>query len=433
VRICPQCHASYDGTERFCVRDAAPLVEKQDFLRLGSTVGNYRLLSIIGRGGMGTVYKGEHVYIGKPVAVKILHERYAKYEEAVKRFLREARAASSINHPNIVDVTDFGPAHDGGVYFVMEFLDGQSLEDLIERESPVSLHRAINIVNQIASALAAAHEKKIVHRDLKPENVMLTTRPGRRETIRAAGIDASGSQKFVVEREGTYDFVKVLDFGIAKVVEPETAQVSESNTVAGTIFGTPEYMSPEAAKGQLVDARADVYSLGVIFYDMLTGHVPFEAETPIEVLTKHITEPPLPPRLRNPKSEITDAAETLIMKALSKNPDGRQQSMDELRGELQHCYGSVAYRRDAYRIPGARESGVLPRLRRLTEELDEWLRQNSGQLAEAEKRLTEIAAHPETAPTQEMNTMDWDDFESPVLEAGGDDAPLLLTKKKKRP
>src|SRR5688572_26847026 len=299
MRICPQCHASYEGKERYCIRDATALVEKGDFVRIGSTVGNYRLLSIIGRGGMGTVYKGEHVYIGKPVAVKILHERYAKYEEAVKRFLREARAASSINHPNIVDVTDFGPAHDGGVYFVMEFLEGQSLEDLIERESPVPLHRAINIVNQIASALAAAHEKKIVHRDLKPENVMLTTRPGRRETIRAAGKDASGSQKFVVERAGTYDFVKVLDFGIAKVAEPEPAHLAEGSTVAGTIFGTPEYMSPEAARGQLVDSRADIYSLGVIFYDMLTGHVPFEAETPIEVLTKHITEQPVPPRMRH--------------------------------------------------------------------------------------------------------------------------------------
>src|SRR5688500_6340062 len=187
MRICPQCRTSFDGRERYCTRYATPLVEKGDFLRIGGTVGNYRLLNIIGRGGMGTVYKGEHVYIGKPVAVKILHERYAKYEEAVKRFLREARAASSINHPNIVDVTDFGPAHDGGVYFVMEYLDRQRLQDLIDRDAPIPLHRAINIVKQIASALAAAHEKKIVHRDLKPENVMLTTRPGRRETIRAAG------------------------------------------------------------------------------------------------------------------------------------------------------------------------------------------------------------------------------------------------------
>jgi serine/threonine-protein kinase len=328
----------------------------------------------------------------------------------------------------------------------MEFLDGESLEDLIERGAPIALHRAINIINQIASALAAAHEKGIVHRDLKPENIMLIKRPGRRETIRATGRDPDGSQKFVVEREESYDFVKVLDFGIAKVNDPDLGLgAGTGTTVAGTIFGTPEYMSPESAKGLLVDHRSDIYSLGVIFYDMLTGRVPFEAQTPVEVLHKHINDPPAPPRQRNPRAEITEAAERLILKALAKDPARRHQSMDDLRAELQKCYGSVAYRRDAYKIPGARESGVLPRLRRLTEELDEWLRQNRGALDEAARRIqsaaAQIAAQAEEdaheGPRHEAlheivhDDPDWDDLEGPVVEAGGDEAPLLLTKKKR--
>jgi len=156
MRLCPRCRASYSGDERFCVVDARPLIDEASLARVGTVVGNYRLTDVLGRGGMGTVYKGEHVYIGRQVALKVLHERFARYEEAVKRFLREARAASSINHPNIVDVMDFGPLGDGdGVYFAMEFIEGERLEDVIERDAPLALHRAITILSQIASALAA--------------------------------------------------------------------------------------------------------------------------------------------------------------------------------------------------------------------------------------------------------------------------------------
>src|SRR5690606_30761793 len=149
---------------------------------------------------MGTVYSGEHVYIGKKVAVKVLHPRFARYEDAVKRFLREARAASSINHPNIVDVTDFGPMPDGGVYFVMEYLEGTSLEDLIEKKGALPLHRGLNVANQLALALAAAHDKGIIHRDLKPDNIMLIRKPGRREMVRRVDPgDESSTARYVVE------------------------------------------------------------------------------------------------------------------------------------------------------------------------------------------------------------------------------------------
>ncbi len=356
--------------------------------RIGTTVGNYHLDQILGRGGMGTVYSGEHVYIRKQVAVKVLHAQFAKFEEAVSRFLREARAASSINHPNIVDVTDFGPMPDGGVYFVMEYLDGTSLEDMIEREMNIPLHRALNIANQIALALLAAHEQNIVHRDLKPDNIMLIRKPGRRDVIRSvpspSTVEDADTGRFIVEKESVFDFVKVLDFGIAKVLTPDEAT---GQTLQGAVFGTPEYMSPEAARGLEVDHRTDIYSLGVILYDMLVGHPPFEAEDAVDVLRMQIELPP--PSLREiaPQLEITKAVENVVMRALAKDRGDRYQSLDDMRIELQESYGSVAYKRNATSIPGAPSVGPEARRKRLTEELDEWLHSDEAQLSETDARM----------------------------------------------
>lgn len=372
MRVCPRCRAEYSGSERFCSRDQNVLVEQVDIDRIGTQVGNYFLLDILGRGGMGTVYSGEHVYIGKKVAVKVLHHRFAKYEEAIQRFLREARAASSINHPNIVDVTDFGPLPDGGVFFVMEYLEGTSLEDMIEREGPIPLHRALNIANQIALALAAAHDQGIVHRDLKPENIMLIERPGRREIVRTLPEGGNGPPRYVVEKEKKYDFVKLLDFGIAKVLAVQGENLP-GQTMQGAVFGTPEYMSPEAARGDPVDHRADIYSLGVILFDMLCGRPPFEAEAAADVLSMQIHNPAPSPRATNPHVEITEAAEALIFKAMAKDPAQRHQSMDEFREELQFCYGSIAFKRHAAAIVGDTPPGPQSRQKRLTDELSEWM------------------------------------------------------------
>jgi serine/threonine-protein kinase len=351
---------------------------------------------------MGTVYSGEHVYIGKKVAVKVLHPRFAKYEDAVKRFLREARAASSINHPNIVDVTDFGPAPDGGVYFVMEYLEGTSLEDLIEKKGAVPLHRALNVSNQMGLALAAAHEKGIIHRDLKPDNIMLIRKPGRRDLIKMItpdpGDDDRPTQRFVIEKEDEYDFVKILDFGIAKVLHRE--EMAPGQTLAGAVFGTPEYMSPEAARGDEVDHRADIYSCGVILFDMLTGRPPFEAQAAAEVLAMQINRPPPSPRDVAPHVEITEAAERLILKAMSKNPERRHQSMDDFRSELQGCYGSIAYKRHA-NVAGVR-AGVEARRKRLTEELDDWLRSDQSRLTLEEARQVAMEAIDEEQPPDSL-------------------------------
>jgi serine/threonine-protein kinase len=382
VKVCPRCFSRFPDGERFCLHDSAVLVEEEDIARLGTSIGNYRLDKILGRGGMGTVYSGEHVYIKKAVAVKVLHPQFARYQEAIHRFLREARAATSINHANIVDVTDFGILADGGpVYFVMEYLEGKSLEDLIEKEGAVELHRALNVANQIALALEAAHNVGVIHRDLKPDNIMLLKRPGRRDLVRM-----TPDQSWITEREESYDFVKVLDFGIAKVLVQDELL---AETVQGAVFGTPEYMSPEAARGEDVDHRADVYSLGVILFDMLCGRPPFEAPQSSEVLSMHIHNAPPSPREFAPHREITEMAEAVILKAMQKDPDQRYQNMTEFRTDLSHAYGSISYRRHGAPTPSLPPRGEEARApkKRLTEELDEWITNDTGISVEQARML----------------------------------------------
>src|SRR5450631_1106007 len=266
--------------------------------------------------------------------------------------------------------------------------------------------RAITIVNQIAGALGAAHAKGIVHRDLKPENVMLTKREGRRELIRQIS-DESGLHT-VTEREKAFDFVKILDFGVAKVRDPN---VSEARvTQQGVVFGTPEYMAPETARIGVSDPRTDIYALGVIFYEMLTGTIPFAGETAVDVMLKVVSEPVTPPRDRAPGIEITPEAEQLIMKALSKDPLRRQQSMEELHEELQRCYGSVRYRRSIERSVAA---AAAPAQR------------NSAQVS---GMIGKPSGQPSGTPPGTPQVRN--DGASPGA-AGG--APILLTRKKERP
>jgi serine/threonine-protein kinase len=392
VKVCPRCFTRFPDGERFCLHDSAILVEEEDIARLGTSIGNYRLDKILGRGGMGTVYSGEHIYIKKPVAVKVLHPQFARYQEAIHRFLREARAATSINHANIVDVTDFGILADGPVYFVMEFLDGKSLEDLIEKEGAVELHRALNVANQIALALEAAHAVGVIHRDLKPDNIMLLKKPGRRDLVRMAP-----DQSWITEREESYDFVKVLDFGIAKVLVQDELL---AETVQGAVFGTPEYMSPEAARGEDVDQRADVYSLGVILFDMLCGRPPFEAPQSSEVLAMHINSNPPSPREFAPHREITEMAEAVILRAMQKDPNRRFQNMSEFRRDLASAYGSISYRRHGAPAPGLTPRGEEARTKkRLTEELDEWITGDSSGMSIEQARMLSLVETAEKAFT----------------------------------
>ena len=287
-----------------CPVDGTRLVPTPDIE--GRVLGDrYRIVSRLGQGGMGSVYLAEHVTLGKRMAVKVLRPEYSRDEELLHRFQHEARAASQIGQENIVEVFDFGHTPEGEAYFVMEALDGESLARILHRDGPMPVARALPIFLQICRALGAAHQRGIVHRDLKPENV------------------------FVLRRTDGTDFVKVLDFGIAK---GPGAPDAKRLTRAGSIIGTPEYMSPEQASATSVDQRSDVYAFGVLAYETLTGRLPFDGETPLATLMKHQSDAPLPPRRLRP--ELPAEVEELVLRALVKRPEGRQQSMQEVVNEL---------------------------------------------------------------------------------------------------
>jgi serine/threonine protein kinase len=276
--------------------------KKPEALQPGDVIDKrYRIISRIAAGGMGEVYRAEHVVLGKAFAVKVMHPELSEVTEFIGRFKREAIAASRIGQQNIVDISDFGRTPDGSLYSVMEFLEGRTLAShLSEGAFPAS--RIAHVGTQIARALFAAHQEEIIHRDLKPENVMLLQQPGQP------------------------DFVKVLDFGAAKVSTPTPGGPL---TAMGMVVGTPEYMSPEQAAGLVVDHRSDIYALGLILYEMLTGVAAFKGETPSVVMVKQMTAEPAPIGSTAPK-----ALTKLITGMLRKKPTERPQTMGEVIQQL---------------------------------------------------------------------------------------------------
>jgi len=290
VKICPRCSEICPEDALRCPRDGAELRTISDPY-VGKTVGGrYRIIERLGSGGMSSVYLAKHVLIDRLVAVKTLRRDLAADPVQRDRFLREARAVNRINHQNIVEITDYGESEDGLVYLVMEYVPGESLLQAMV-EAPFPPLRALHIVEQAAMALGRAHQMGIVHRDLKPENVLLMPRKGRP------------------------DFVKVLDFGIAKILD------APSLTGSQQIFGTPGYIAPEYIQSTDIDGRADLYSLGVILYEMVTGKLPFDYQYPGDLLVKHVTEAPVPPRERLPS--IAPAVEGLLLRCLAKAPEDR--------------------------------------------------------------------------------------------------------------
>jgi tRNA A-37 threonylcarbamoyl transferase component Bud32 len=290
---------------------SGPVPAKGDDPFIGRTlVGKYRVDSLLGVGAMGKVYRAEQLSLSKPVAVKVLHRHLMSDEALAKRFHREAKSASTLNHPNSIQIIDFGQAEDGSLYIAMELLAGRDLGKIIRKEFPLPPERVIHLVAQVLSALDEAHAHSIIHRDLKPENIM------------------------VVDLRGEKDLVKVCDFGIAKVQDPKSDGGSVAITMAGLVCGTPEYMSPEQARGEKLDGRSDLYSVGIILYQMVTGAVPFHAESALGIVTKHLVEAPIPPRTRRPELDIHPALEALILRAMSKEREGRPADATAFRQEL---------------------------------------------------------------------------------------------------
>ncbi len=314
---CPTCGRHYSPDFAICPEDQSPLQADATIAAplptdplLGHTLDDkYRLDEQLGIGGMGTVYRARHLLIDRPVAVKVLNQRFVEDEAARTRFRREARAAGRLQHTNAVTVTDFGESQDGYVYLVMELLEGRTLRDVLAKEAPLDAARSVSIMMQISAAVAAAHEAGIIHRDLKPANI------------------------FIVQRAEVPAVVKVLDFGIAKLAA-ETLDEDEPMTLTliGAMIGTPRYMSPEQCDGAELTPAADVYSLGVILYEMLTGTVPFSGSTPLAIAMKHTGETPRSPR--EFVSTIPAALEQVVLHTLEKQPQDRPANAAEFRKEL---------------------------------------------------------------------------------------------------
>jgi serine/threonine protein kinase len=316
LNTCPSCSSRFAGGETYCPIDGTRLksvagagdswASSADPL-IGTTLGGrYRVIRKMGEGGMGVVYEAEHVLIEKRVAIKVLRSELRLRHNVVERFRQEAKSASQIGHPNIVAVSDFGESPDGCFYYVMEKLEGVDLADVLYRERALPGPRAVRIALQCCRALGAAHAKGIIHRDVKPENI------------------------FVMQADGA-DFVKVVDFGVAKMNDVELpGRPGRKLTKTGMIFGTPEYMAPEYAEGGSLDHSADIYALGIILYEMLSGWLPFEGNNFMTVLRKHAHEPVKPLKTINPYVQISPELEAVIMKALQKKPSNRFQSMEEM-------------------------------------------------------------------------------------------------------
>jgi len=284
---------------------------------VGEVLGRYRILKCIGTGGMGRVYLAEHVKLGRRVALKLLRPEFTADRDAVQRFFREARAVNKIGHENIVDVTDL-VVLENRTFFIMELLQGKTLQKVLEEaDGPLTLYQAMHIVMQVCDALEAAHDMGVVHRDLKPDNI------------------------FIVNHGARRDFVKLLDFGVAKLMGGAHGY-SSFQTAAGAMVGTPAYMSPEQAMSLPLDHRSDIYSLGAILYQMLTGWLVFQARSAAEFVVMHAREEPVPPRDLPDAPELPPLLEEVLLRCLAKSPDERYQTVEELREALILSTATVA-------------------------------------------------------------------------------------------
>ncbi len=312
---CPACHHSNIDGARFCAKCGAllPASETPEHDPLIGTVvgGRFRIVDVLGEGGMGRVYRGEQ-QMGtsvRQVAVKTLLSQYARDPQVVARFMRECGTVAELEHPNTIKVYDFGQTPSGELYIAMELLTGKSLESVLEIHGSLAPERVDRIIGQVCGSLQEAHLKGIIHRDLKPANIQLMTRAGEE------------------------DYVKVLDFGIAKRDE-RTSKSEQKLTQQGTVLGTPPYMSPEQFKGQELDARSDIYSLGVMTYEMLTGKLPFDADTPWEWATKHMTVPPAPFESWPAGQHVPPKMKAAVLRALEKDREKRPATVRDFFGEF---------------------------------------------------------------------------------------------------
>ena len=326
---CPTCGRHYSPGVQFCPEDNSPLQADATIADaappdplIGHTLDDkYLIEERMGIGGMGTVYRARHLLIDRAVAVKVLNPRFVEDEAAQTRFRREAKAAGRLQHPNAVTVTDFGQTTDGYVYIVMELLLGRNLRDVLAKEAPLDPARAVSMMLQVTAAVFAAHQAGIIHRDLKPANI------------------------FIVQNSEVPSVVKVLDFGIAKLAAESLDEDDPTITMVGAMIGTPRYMSPEQCNGEELTPAADVYSLGVILYEMLTGMVPFSGSTPLAIALKHSSDAPRAPREIVPSIPIE--LEQVVLHALEKLPEDRPANAGILHRDLTETADRLGFEHSA--------------------------------------------------------------------------------------
>lgn len=348
--------ATITGGAPDLVTDAAPEHTADPFTaamreHLGTIIaGRYRIITLLGVGGMGSVFKAEHIMLGNPVAVKILNRDLAENTTALKRFAQEAKAASSLKHSNIAAVSDYGLTESGAPYFVMDMVEGTSLADLVEKAGPLPWQLAVELGIQVADAIAYAHFQGIVHRDLKPANIIVSK-------------TAKGDER-----------ATVVDFGIAKIAND--TQDAQKLTQTGEVFGSPLYMSPEQCTGKSMDSRSDIYSFGCMMYEVLTGDVPFLGENAVQTILMQINEPP--PSMRSKQAQQTtgplpNGLETVILHCLEKDPAARYSSMDAVKADLvlvkkglPPTKKSVKRLRFKMKAPGLMQTGLVTAIGTIT-------------------------------------------------------------------
>ncbi len=316
MKVCPVCSTEYPDEVKFCANDGSTLRASGPAASLiGQVIADrYHVVKKLGEGGMGQVYLAEHVKMGRRSAIKVMNPSMTHDTDAVARFNREAANASRITHPNVCAVYDFGETPDGMIYLAMEFIEGEPLTDVLEREGALPVPRAVEIFRQAADALQAAHDLGIVHRDLKPDNIMISR-----------------------GREGG-DWVKVVDFGIAKAVGGDEA--GQKVTKTGLVVGTPEFMSPEQLSGDKVDGRSDLYSLALVFFRMLTGQLPFQADTVQETMIKRLTDEPTQLAQARPDLTFPQGLQQVLDTALARTPAQRYQSVAKFAADVRNVAGT---------------------------------------------------------------------------------------------
>ena len=367
MKSCPKCNLRYPDESTFCFVDGAPLEPLKD-PRIGTTVaGRYLIENVLGEGGMATVYRARHTLIDRPCAVKILNPALARDKSVRERFRREAKSAKKLAHPNVIDIFDEGDTGDGTSFMVMELLDGAPLDNLIAK-GPMPLKKALPIMIQISRGIARAHDLEVIHRDLKPENI------------------------FIAHREDGTDLVKLLDFGIAR-----SAQDSRLTGV-GEVFGTPQYMAPERITSIDAGGSQDLYALGVIFFEMITGTLPFEANDVPSFLLKHLKEPP--PKISDRNVRVPPELESLVDSLMAKDPKQRPVDAHRLHNDLQAISAKLGIAPPPEIVDEQKAQARAPAATLPPVTLDRWVRRMmifEGMLQRA---------FPQGAPPEQRKTLD---------------------------